>query len=192
MGATTPQRSLKRKAGASAQRPLTRSSLKPRLLFPSEEQQLERGLDDIDEEAVTDIEMPNASSSSFAQNATSPADMDVETPRPARSNIGHATPPPSKKSPSKRKQHAAIESTPVIYEDEPEPMSMSTSVGTADDTFPTAKATKRGESKSPFDAWQRTKTGKKRAAELASDGAEGSRSGKRTRSRQGVRGGSPV
>lgn len=54
-------------AGAAAHRPFTRSSVKPRLLFQEEikQQQEERAMraDDVDEEAVTDIEAPIATPS---------------------------------------------------------------------------------------------------------------------------------
>lgn len=49
-------RSLKRAIGASIERPLTRSSIKPRLLFPANTPQS----DDVDEEAETDVEMSEA------------------------------------------------------------------------------------------------------------------------------------
>jgi hypothetical protein len=78
---------LRRHIGPAAHRPLTRSSIKPRLLFKEEIQQkrkLEMGPDDVDEEAVTDIEMPVTTPSSrktrktvalftpFEQEATPP------------------------------------------------------------------------------------------------------------------------
>lgn len=50
---------VRRRAGVSATKPFTRSSIKPRLLFPSEEQRHAREeAEEADEEAVTDIEMP--------------------------------------------------------------------------------------------------------------------------------------
>lgn len=50
---------VRRKAGASATRRFTRSTIKPRLLFPSEEQRRAReAAEEADEEAVTDIEVP--------------------------------------------------------------------------------------------------------------------------------------
>ncbi|KAJ4378121.1 hypothetical protein N0V83_000954 [Neocucurbitaria cava] len=51
---------LRRQIGAEAHRPLTRSSIKPRLLFQAEIQERNRanGIEEDDEEAVTDIEFP--------------------------------------------------------------------------------------------------------------------------------------
>lgn len=50
---------VRRRAGVSTTKPFTRSSIKPRLLFPSEEQRHAREeADEADEEAVTDIDMP--------------------------------------------------------------------------------------------------------------------------------------
>ncbi|KIW08157.1 uncharacterized protein PV09_01090 [Verruconis gallopava] len=56
---------IRRKAGPAASRPFLRSSIKPRLLFPNEEQRREREekATEADEEALTDIEMPQPSSS---------------------------------------------------------------------------------------------------------------------------------
>ncbi|OAL49722.1 hypothetical protein IQ07DRAFT_588247 [Pyrenochaeta sp. DS3sAY3a] len=56
---------IKRQIGYEARRPLTRSSIKPRLLFQAEIEQRNRenGQDDDDEEAVTDIEVPVATPS---------------------------------------------------------------------------------------------------------------------------------
>lgn len=50
---------VRRKAGVSANKRFTRSTIKPRLLFPSEEQKRAReAAEEADEEAVTDIEVP--------------------------------------------------------------------------------------------------------------------------------------
>ncbi|KAK4547764.1 hypothetical protein LTR36_000722 [Oleoguttula mirabilis] len=160
------QRTLRRQAGPAAQRPLTRSAIKPRLLFPSEEQLLERdqGLDDVDEEAVTDIEMPNASSPVKQKGKA----HDLQTP--TRHRFKPATPPrTSRATRSMDKNASPVQQTP-IYEDEPEPMSVG-----ADERFP---AQSNRKPHSPFDTWQRTKTGRKRSG----DAADGAGSGKRTRS----------
>jgi hypothetical protein len=51
---------IRRKVGATASRRFTRSSVKPRLLFPNEEQRRAReAAEEADEEAVTDIDMPH-------------------------------------------------------------------------------------------------------------------------------------
>lgn len=56
---------LRRQIGHEAHRPLTRSSIKPRLLFQAEiqERNRENGIEEDDEEAVTDIEVPVATPS---------------------------------------------------------------------------------------------------------------------------------
>lgn len=172
------QRSLKRKAGISAQRPLTRSSVKPRLLFPSEDQLREReeAVTDLDEEAVTDIEMPNASSP-VKQKATA---EEVATPIKdyGLRNQHLATPPPTKRTTRTTNKKTSPPTHPSpIYEDEPEPISAG--VG---ETFP-AKGGRRG-GRSPFDAWQRTKAGSSKGSHKreAAPMEEGARGGKRTRS----------
>lgn len=64
LGTSLEHRNLKHKAGVAADRPLTRSSVKPRLLFPSEADERARdaraaaAADYVDEEALTDIEVP--------------------------------------------------------------------------------------------------------------------------------------
>jgi hypothetical protein len=55
---------IRHKAGTAATKPFTRSSIKPRLLFPSEGQRREREEGhEADEEALTDIEMPKPADS---------------------------------------------------------------------------------------------------------------------------------
>jgi hypothetical protein len=51
---------VRRQIGPEGRRPLTRSSIKPRLLFQTEikERNRELGIDEDDEEAITDIEVP--------------------------------------------------------------------------------------------------------------------------------------
>lgn len=67
LGDTSQQRALKRAAGESAQRPLTRSQIAPRLLWPARPNELGidegatiRQHDTVDEEAETDIDMSDA------------------------------------------------------------------------------------------------------------------------------------
>nr|POF03983.1 hypothetical protein CFP56_21739 [Quercus suber] len=154
-GSELGQRSLKRQAGVTAQRPLTRSTVKPRLLFPSEEQLQQRTLaaDQVDEEAVTDIEMPNvAPVQGLEHNVAGFASDNRLTPPPTNLN---------KRSVSKK---TPMHSTPIL-EASPQSDAM-------DATFPK-------KSSNPFDAWPRTKSGRKRAGDTP---GEGSGSGKRTRS----------
>lgn len=167
---TTEQRRLKRQAGAAAQRPLTRSAIKPRLLFPSEEQlqERERAADDVDEEAITDIEMSNV-------EPTITAPEEVTTPVNTRFTNKPATPPSTTRASRKKKATTTIleeSMTPIAEaEGEPEPMSVGT-----DDSF-TANIGRKRKSRSPFDAWQRVKGGRKRSGDAVEEG-----SGKRTRS----------
>nr|POF13228.1 hypothetical protein CFP56_10375 [Quercus suber] len=156
-GSELGQRSLKRKAGVTAQRPLTRSTVKPRLLFPSADQLQQRMLaaDQADEEAVTDIEMPNAA----------PAESHHDVAAAAAAPSGDRfTPPPTNRSKRSSSKKTPMHATP-IYED-------STTTDAMEATFPKKSA-------NPFDAWPRTKSGRKRAGDAP---GEGSGSGKRTRS----------
>ncbi|KAK3705484.1 hypothetical protein LTR37_013301 [Vermiconidia calcicola] len=167
VSATPEQRRLKRQAGPAAQRPLTRSAIKPRLLFPSEEQRLQReGVDDddVDEEAITDIEMENAQTFAEEEQAE-----DVATPVTTRFTDTIATPPPTTNRATTRS--AGKKAATPMPDDEPEPMSVGTDGSLAD-------RMRRRNMKSPFDAWQRTKSGRKRAGEAVEEAIGG---GKRTR-----------
>ncbi|KAF2196208.1 hypothetical protein GQ43DRAFT_445323 [Delitschia confertaspora ATCC 74209] len=77
---------MQRRAGVEASRPFTRSSIKPRRLWPSAEQP-EKGLDDADEEAVTDIEAPVATPASRKTRKAAYAAT------PIKLNFTPATPP---------------------------------------------------------------------------------------------------
>ncbi|KAK5718608.1 hypothetical protein LTR15_008341 [Elasticomyces elasticus] len=157
------QRTLKRQAGAAANRPLTRSSLKPKLLWPSEEQ--DQHADDVDEEATTDIEMGNTA-------APAKAAIVAQTPIKARGRKQPISPPTTTRATRSTYDMTSpsVHMTP-IYKDEPEPMSVG-----SDQSFSTAQQPKR---RSPFDSWQRTKGGRKRAGEHLDDIEA---VGKRTRS----------
>ena len=168
---TPEQRRLKHQAGPSAQRPLTRSAIKPRLLFPSEEQlrERERGVDDVDEEAVTDVEMDGATT-----NGGNLAGSQV-------SNL--VSPPPTH---NKKKSRAGLKGTldatpiPIFDEEEKEegdPMSLGTEASFSS-VSASVSAEGRAKGRSPFDSWARTKGGRKRAGEPVEEGVG---SGKRTR-----------
>ncbi|KAK6438319.1 hypothetical protein LTR95_005490 [Oleoguttula sp. CCFEE 5521] len=157
------QRTLKRNAGPSAHRPLTRSSIKPRLLFPTAEPAFE-----VDEEALTDIEVP------------APVQQHVKsTPRKhvASSSAYLATPPSTKRT--SRISTVAIPASGLatLLEEEED-----TDISTAS---PVVSNGKRRKITSPFDEWPRGKVGvskaggKKREAEGEVEGMGGS---KRTRS----------
>ena len=170
---TPEQRRLKHQAGPSAQRPLTRSAIKPRLLFPSAEQlrERERGVDDVDEEAVTDVEMDGATT-----NGGNLAGSQVSS---------LVSPPPTH---NKRKGRAALKATvdgtpiPIFEEEgEGEPMSLGTDASFSSvsaSASVSAEGRGKGKGRSPFDSWARTKGGRKRAGEPVE---EGMGSGKRTR-----------
>ncbi|KAI4764322.1 hypothetical protein E4T52_03573 [Aureobasidium sp. EXF-3400] len=78
--------SLKRQAGVSASRPLTRSSFKPRLLWPTANSD-----GDADEEALTDIDEDNVPSveSTLFPSVVQP------TKTPAKKAVAHPATPPS-------------------------------------------------------------------------------------------------
>ncbi|KAF2021526.1 hypothetical protein BU24DRAFT_457505 [Aaosphaeria arxii CBS 175.79] len=76
---------LRNPAGHEARRPLTRSAIKPRLLFQEEikqQRQRQMGPDDVDEEAVTDIEVPIATPSKRRVRHESPVKQQEITPPP--------------------------------------------------------------------------------------------------------------
>lgn len=142
--ATSDTANLKRKAGAVASRPFTRSSLKPRLLFPSEEQLRERDADaHDDEEAMTDIEeeripLPPPKA---AQNLATPVKKASFTP---------ATPPSSHRavrSASKKMSFMSTVEYAAMIDDQHGPSSAMSIPQT------------RTKPISPFDTWQRTKPG---------------------------------
>jgi hypothetical protein len=82
---------LRRQAGPAARRPLTRSSVKPRLLFQAEIEQRNRenGIDEDDEEAETEIEAPVAT----------PSRRKGKDPVPIVAPALEASPPPTVRKP---------------------------------------------------------------------------------------------
>lgn len=168
LSGSSSQRRLKHRAGAAAQRPLTRSAIKPRLLFPSEDQlhEREQGAEEHDSEAVTDVEMHNTSNPT-AKPKTTPTQALVQPP----------TSPPSTLRSTRSKKRAfdsyTDQPTPIV-EQGSEPMSVS-----PHDSFTSVGAGKR-KMRSPFDTWQRAKAGVKRVGEFVEEGKGGG--GKRSRS----------
>ncbi|KAF2178827.1 hypothetical protein K469DRAFT_598039 [Zopfia rhizophila CBS 207.26] len=155
---------LSRRAGAEAQRPFTRSSIQPRLLFPNAEQRQERELrpDDVDEEAVTDIEYPIPIAS---LNPKMPSLIAPKAPRvvtPVKPTFSPAT-PPSARRPKRGKKEEVME-----IDDEAE-MLHATAEEEEVETPPVVK-TRRGKKNSPFDSWPRVKStgshGTKREGEV--------------------------
>jgi len=124
----------------------------------------ELNADDVDEEAVTDIEMPNASSPG-KQTA-----KNLNKQSPPQEDFKPATPPPTTRATrSTYKKSSPGKATP-IYQDDPEP----TPAGTEDSEHNVPKR----KTKSPFELWPRTKAGRKRTADAMVESAGG---GKRTR-----------
>lgn len=152
------QAHLRHQAGAVAQRPLTRSSLRPRVLFPSEEHQ--PAIDEEDEEeAQTDIESEHVVESEA--KATSKAHTTTPA-RHVRIAEGQVTPPTTRKS------------TRFTHLSSPEEEQSSFS----SETTPKPKGKKR----SPFDSWQRTKPGMSGGRKRAASPEREVNAGKRTRS----------
>ena len=167
-GSNFAQRSLRRQAGPAANRPLTRSSIKPRLLFPNNEQIRERDTlkteDEVDEEALTDIEVP-------VQQVAATPKKSMKSPS---SRYSHLATPPSTRRP-KRTADIAFNTAgldSVAEEAEEVPAS------------PVARKAAKVKNRSPFDDWPRSKSsstsGKKREASEQLGPVSGS--SKRTRS----------
>jgi len=138
---------LRRHVGPAAHRPFTRSSIKPRLLFKEEIQQkrkLEMGPDDVDEEALTDIEMPVATPSSRKSRKT----VALVTPFEQE-----ATPPPTTK-PKRGK----------IYHDHYDDVDVNVRSEISFDSWTRVKSTARGSSSS--------RDGKKRSGDHLESNAE--------------------
>lgn len=135
---------MKRRIGAAAERPFTRSSVNPkRLLFPSEEQFNERQqeADEADEEAVTDIDVPHPKASA----ATEAEDEKVSTPKKHRFSHLPTTPPSTT-----RAKRAASGKKPT-----PNPLNVPEQANLQSE--PEKSLTKK--KPSPFDSWSRTKAG---------------------------------
>ncbi|KAL8897185.1 MAG: hypothetical protein Q9192_002709 [Flavoplaca navasiana] len=151
-------------------RPLTRSSVKPRLLFPTEKQRREREL--AEEEALTDIEDARPVEKK-GQKPITPIKQSFAAPA-TPPTTGHATRSATKQA--------------AIRDGETSPLGPS-GLETLIEGLPSSSGERRPRKKtSPFDKWQRTKSGssighgkgKKRAVEQM-DGAEEEVGSKRTR-----------
>lgn len=122
---------------SSSTRPLTRSSIKPRLLFPRKQPGHERTVPTIDdEEALTDIEDPQDHEMTDPEDEkemVTPLNASAFSP-PTPPTTGHATRAGTKK--------AAFGSPP----DPPEPVEA-------------VAYERRGKKVSPFDGWARIKAG---------------------------------
>jgi len=135
---------MKRRIGATAERPFTRSSVNPkRLLFPNEEQLRERQqeADEADEEAITDIDVPYPK----ASTTTEAEDEKMSTPKKHRFSQLLATPPLT----TRAKRTASVKK-PV-----PNPLDVPDQANLQSE--PEKSLAKK--KPSPFDAWSRTKAG---------------------------------
>lgn len=121
----------------------TRSSIKPRLLFPTEEQRRARETqaEMADEEAITDIEEHRLLDSEMTDIAGDTEEEVAVTP--VKPTFIPASPPASGRTTRAASRKAALDSSPLA----PEPIELPNSV--------VEKVKKR----SPFDAWRRTKVG---------------------------------
>jgi hypothetical protein len=172
-GSSFAQRSLRRQAGSAANRPLTRSSIKPRLLFPSDDQIRERDDpntgDEVDEEALTDIEVPTQK---VAEKVAATPKKSMKSPS---SRYSHLATPPSTRRP-KRTADIAFNAAGLdsVAEEAEEEVPAS----------PVARKAAKAKNRSPFDDWPRSKgsssSSKKR--EASEQLAPVSGSSKRTRS----------
>lgn len=154
---------------SSRLRPFTRSSVKPRLLFPTAAQRKERSLAVAeDEEAVTDIEdLPPVPDDSELTDLASETEKETLVTPIKESFIEPSTPPATGHATRAATRKAKLGPSPSALVEEPA-------------TF----GRKREKKASPFNGWQRTKAtasatgrGKKRSGEvLDKDGV-----GKRTR-----------
>jgi hypothetical protein len=152
----------RRRAGAPTRSRFTRTSLKPRILFPTEEQIQAKdaaAAEEADEEALTDIEVPYPNAKTTPQPSKS-----NKTPSTIRSDIDH--------SPFHGHPERHSDQTPIPSESAPVPAdeSIPTSNGTNNDHLPNFSTpaeteltnkrlhtSKKGRTASPFDKWSRTK-----------------------------------
>jgi hypothetical protein len=156
--------------GPAANRPLTRSSIKPRLLFPNEEQVRERDTlnteDEVDEEALTDIEVP-------AQKVAATPKKSKKSPSPRYSHL--ATPPSTRRP--KRTADVAFNAAgldSVAEEAEEVPAS------------PVARKAAKVKNRSPFDDWPRSKGSSSGSKKREASEQLGPVSGSSKRTRSGV------
>ncbi|MCJ1282621.1 hypothetical protein MMC26_001946 [Xylographa opegraphella] len=153
--------------GSTGHRPLTRSSIKPRLLFPNtpqpETEHPDTGV--TDEEAVTDIEDPHAHDSDMTELAPETGEEALVTP--VKPSFTPTSPPSTGRATRASTKKAALDSSPMG----PETVEVKSRF-----------VVKHGRTASPFDNWRRTKAGavsgskgKKREGESLEKEPEGSK-----------------
>ncbi|RFU35335.1 hypothetical protein B7463_g968, partial [Scytalidium lignicola] len=133
---------------AELRRPLTRSSIKPKLLFPTAQQLRAREMRsraiEEEEEAATDIE-------EFDDVNVTPSDhIDTTVMTPKAPKFAPASPPPTTARVTRSNKHFDKDNTPPV------------DASDDDDAPSTPLRRNRGGKISPFDSWQRTKGGAKK------------------------------
>lgn len=128
--------------------------MKPRLLWPSEPEVAAPQDDEVDEEAVTDIEMPTPAKHKSKHATPS---------KPAAAKFSHLATPPSTKR-TKRVLDRATPGLDAVTEEPEIPAS------------PAERKASKPKNRSPFDDWPRSKAGssvgvKKREAPISGDSA---------------------
>ncbi|KAI9794303.1 MAG: hypothetical protein M1835_006691 [Candelina submexicana] len=130
-----------------SRRPFTRSSIKPRILWPTEEQLKAREPKpvEVDEEALTDIKefTPKSPHEEADQTLDTPETKGSRLLPPTKRTFTPASPPTSGRATRASKRKVAVDSSPLGSE--PEDL--------------TSRASKKFKPNSPFDGWQRTKPG---------------------------------
>lgn len=139
------------------------------MLFPSDEQLAERGRgpDDVDEEAVTDIEMNDVHEHAHVE----------QTPQKSNHVRQHfaATPPPTATRATRSKKGVS----PEKFSPAAPTAGLTPEAEAADSSFDSNASMsmgKKGKGKSPFDSWPRGKPGKRRAGDELAGEASGKRS----------------
>lgn len=145
------QSNLKRKAGVAADRPFTRSSLKPVLLWPSDDEKnaSDAALNDDDEEADTDIEQEQ-------MPLPMPKSNDLVTPAkkmPAQPDA--LLTPPS----THRATRSAAKKLEFLSSFDPIPESPEVNTPASPEATPKQPSKAGVKRVSPFHSWQRTKSG---------------------------------
>ncbi|MCJ1385540.1 hypothetical protein MMC17_008663 [Xylographa soralifera] len=156
--------------GSTGHRPLTRSSIKPRLLFPNTSQPVmdHPDISITDEEAITDIEDPHAHDSDMTELAPETEEEALITP--VKPSFTPTSPPSSGRATRASTKKAALDSSPMGLEP-----------AEAKPRF----VVKHSRVASPFDNWRRTKAsaaggskGKKREGESLEKEADESKRAK--------------
>lgn len=168
----------RRRAGADVHRPFTRSSIRPRLLFPNEDQHRERefAADEADEEALTDIEVPVPSSAGKRRGKVD------EVITPVKQNFRPATPPSTEHV--KRGRKKDVNNLPHAAS----AMDLDEHVNPQEEELQTPPLPSTRGKNSPFDSWQRVKPTSRLAAGKGTkrEGEALDRQGEGKKSRNGM------